>query len=997
MKIKAFEEAYNKLNPEQRKAVDTIDGPVMVIAGPGTGKTQILTLRIANILLKTDMGPEQILALTFTESGVASMRKRLVELIGSPAYQVTISTFHGFANDVIKNNPEEFPHIIGSRSITEIDQISLIEEIVVEREFEKLKPFGDTFYFVQAINGAISNLKREGVSVEVFTEMVTRAEKEFKEIEDLYYDSGVHKGKMKGKYRDLEKQIIKNKELAEAYGQYQELLRERKLYDYNDMIMETLRALAHNEDLLLRLQEEYQYLLVDEHQDTNNAQNKILELLASHFAPRPNLFVVGDEKQSIFRFQGASLENFYYFKELYPEAELITLKENYRSQQQILDSTRSLISSEVALHSNVLFEQKPINLYAFSKSAVEYYFLARDIRQKIESGIAPEEIAVLYRNNKHAFPLANIFEKMSIPFRIESDSDLFTETSVKKLLIIMRAVAEYGNDRALSDMLHLDLFAVSPLDVFKLIRVVSQKKKYSLFDCIADEKILSDIELENKEALLEVHSKLAHWVKQSRNSGLVQLLEHFLRESNLLQEIISADNSQEELDILDSFFNEIRALVATNPEARLEDFFKYLETVREHNISVNKKKTVGKPGFVRLMTAHRSKGLEFEYVYILGVVNGVWGNKRRIDKLALLPNVYKLTEKEEEENLDTNDDERRLFYVALTRAKKHIVLTYSQENEDGREQLPSQFIQEIGEDFIVIIDSAEIEKALENERGELLKQVPTRHKQSLKDSSFVTDLFHKQGLSVSALNNYLSCPWKYFYRNLVRLPEPFQPHLMYGTAVHAALEQLFKKLRHDDVLSKEQFTNFFVQRMETEPFIEKDRERYLDRGKEALSGWYDEYGNRWITNTLTELTIRGIELTSDITLAGKLDKLEFLSDHEVNVVDYKTGKSKTRNQILGKTKSGDAGVWRQLVFYKLLLDHFKEGTFDMVSAEVDFVEPNPKNGKYRKEKFIVEKEDVEDLVEIIKTVAEEIMSLSFWDKHCNDGECEYCVLADLVR
>jgi len=995
MKTKVFEEAYKSLNKEQKEAVDTIEGPVMVVAGPGTGKTQILSLRIANILLKTDIEPENILALTFTESGVASMRKRLAELVGSPAYQVSISTFHGFANNVIKENPEEFSRIIGSRSITEIDQMSIIEEIILETDLDILKPFGDTLYYTRSINSSINELKREGVSVEEFKDIVEKSEKEFKAIDDLYNEKGAHKGKMKGKYKLLEKQITKNRELSSVYERYQEKLEENKYYDYNDMIMEVLRELEENEDLLLRLQEEYQYVLVDEHQDTNNAQNKILELLSSHFAPNPNLFVVGDEKQSIFRFQGASLENFNYFRKLYPEAKLITLKQNYRSQQTILDSAHSLITGEVALEASVAIDSKPIDLYAFSSPKIENFFIAHDISQKIEAGVEPHEIAVLYRDNKDSFNIADSLEKFGIPFKIESDSDIFSSPKVKKFLILARAVNKYGDDRALSDMLHLNLFDVKPLDVFKVIRSASQKRKYSLFDVLSKDKMLSELELEDKEALLEVYSKLEYWVKQSKNTDLIKLLEEILRESGLLQEILSSDDVQNDLDSLDSFFDEVRSIVSTNPDATLEDFFSYIDTVREHNLYIKKKKSSGREGFVRLMTAHRSKGLEFEYVYIVNMHNGKWGNKRRIEPLKLLPEVYMLTDGSVE--ADSNDDERRLFYVAITRAKKHVTLTYSKENEEGKEQVPSQFIEEIDQKMISIIDSSEIEEDFENRRIEFLEKHPKPKNQNLKDKEFVKDLFTKQGLSVSALNNYLSCPWKYFYRNLVRLPEPQQSHLMYGTAVHDALEHLFKKLRFDESLSKEDFVEYFKKRLNTEPLSDDDLDRYLNRGEEALSGWYDEYGDRWITNTLTEFSIRGIELAPDIKLTGKLDKLELLSEREVNVVDYKTGKPKTRNQILGKTNSGDANIWRQLVFYKLLLDNFKDGKYEMTSAEVDFVEPDPKNNKYRKEKFIVENEDVEELIETIKIVSEEILTLSFWEKRCDDNECEYCNLASLIK
>src|SRR3989344_416432 len=288
-----FSKHYIRLNTRQKEAVETIEGPVMVVAGPGTGKTEILTLRIANILLKTDVGPEAILALTFTEAGVFAMRQRLAGIIGSPAYEVEINTFHGFCNDVISRYPEEFPHIIGAKNITEIEQVKLLEEVIDKSRLKELKPFGDKFYYLRPGLAAIKELKREGLSPEDLSALAKKEEKSLLEIDDLRHEKGPHKGKIKGVYLKLQKQIAKNTELAVLYANYQQALLKNRFYDYDDMIMEVLQALSSNENLLRILQEQYQYMLLDEHQDTNLAQNKVVELLAS-FHANPNIFAVGD-------------------------------------------------------------------------------------------------------------------------------------------------------------------------------------------------------------------------------------------------------------------------------------------------------------------------------------------------------------------------------------------------------------------------------------------------------------------------------------------------------------------------------------------------------------------------------------------------------------------------------------------------------------------------------------------------------------------------------
>ncbi len=646
-----FEEEYKKLNSAQREAVDMIEGPVMVIAGPGTGKTQILTLRIANILKCTDTAPEQILALTFTEAAVANMRKRLASLIGSQAYQVAIHTFHGFAEHIINTYPEYFPRIIGSRPITEVDQVGVVKDLIEEKNipFVLLRPYGDRYLYVRDIVSSIGELKREGISCERFAELVAAEERAYENIPDKVHAKGAHIGKVKGEYLKLEKLIAKNKELGVMYSAYEKVLAEGKLYDFTDMIMEVLRALSDNAGLLQILQEEYQYMLVDEHQDTNNAQNKILELMA-RFHSSPNLFVVGDEKQAIFRFQGASLENFYYFRDMYSDAKLIALSENYRSTQSILDSAESLIASQKSLAAKSNHSESKIKIAEFAKTDEELYFVATDIKEKIKSGVTASEIAVLYRNNADAFPMANILAKMNIPYTIESDQDLFSEPDVAKFIAVLRAIHEYGNNEILATALHVDLWGIAPLDVYRVIRSAYDVRgndetatKITLYDFLLDKASLARVPLENKTALENMFSRLSDWVSESHNEPLLPFLERVMTESGLLDSILKGPALEERMDALSNLFDEARKIIARKSGATLADFFTYIDTIREHNLFIRRRKGTLDKNKVRLMTVHRAKGLEFEYVYIIHAYAGHFGDKRNVERLKLIDRVYQLT------------------------------------------------------------------------------------------------------------------------------------------------------------------------------------------------------------------------------------------------------------------------------------------------------------------------------------------------------------------
>lgn len=1008
MPEKKFEELYAKLNAAQREAVDAVEGPVMVVAGPGTGKTQMLTLRIANILKKTDTAPSSILALTFTESGVASMRRRLAEIIGSSAYSVVINTFHGFCNDVIKNYPEQFPLIVGSQSITEVDQINILEEAIEELPLQNLKPFGDPMYYLRSILSGINELKREGVDMGKFADGIKKEQKDFDTISDLYYDSGAHRGKMKGKYQDLLKRIKKNEDLAEVYRYYEAALEKAKLYDYSDMIMEVLTALSKNPDLLLILQEQHQYILVDEHQDTNTAQNRIIELLCN-FHANPNVFVVGDEKQAIFRFQGASLENFLYFKKLYPEARLVILEDNYRSTQAILDPAHSLIPGAKKLKANAPYENQKIQLYAFSRPEAELYFLAKDISKKIDKGTEPHEIAVLYRDNRDVFPVAKMLEKFGVPFSIESDQDILGDVDVKKIIFLLRAIHEFGSQDALAEAMHIDFLGIEPLDIYKIIQYAN-KSKISLYEVVSSEDVLNSLTLAKKEKITEFYKNLSGWKIASKNKGLTDFFEELVRESGFLAYALAHKEPISILDKLNGLFDEVKGLAERHKSYGLKDFLEYIDTLLAHNVLVKKSLSSHLVKQVRLMTAHKSKGLEFEYVYIVNVFDGHWGNKRRPDYLPLPERIFSLFDDkaidpvrsrpaegtattalgQPTSNGVNNDDERRLFYVALTRAKKGVIITYAKESANKREQLPAQFMGEITADFIETKESEPYEKEFAA-RKEILFAPSRVSEVDIKNKEFIGEIFLRNGLAVTALNNYLECPWKYFYTNLLRIPKAPSKHQMYGIAVHNALKDFFNSFK-ERTPEKELLLNKFRHYLNLQPLNERDLSDSLKKGLRVLDGYYENYHTAWRTHALTEFNISGILLTPEIRLTGKIDKIEILEGGpQVNVVDYKTGKPKTRGEIEGSTKNSNGDMKRQLVFYNLLLDRFENGKFKMVGGDIDFIEPDEK-GRYKKEGFIIQKEEITELEELLKKVSSEILNLEFWDKTCSEKDCKFCAL-----
>ena len=968
-----FQTLYKRLNIAQKRAVDIIEGPVMVIAGPGTGKTSILTLRIANILQDTDTSPENILALTFTESGAYAMRKKLVGIIGTAGYKVNINTFHGFCNEVIKQYPERFPRIIGSTAITDIDQIALMEKIIELTELEMLKPYGDVFFYVKPALSEIRNLKREAIGIDDFKILIEKQENDFEEIPEKVHAKGAHKGKMKGEFIKLKEKIEKNKELLKLYSAYEKALIKEKFYDFEDMIVEVIKTLRKDADLLLMLQESYQYIMADEHQDANNAQNAVLELL-SNFHKNPNLFIVGDEKQAIFRFQGASLENFLYFKKLYPEAELVHLEENYRSTQPILDASHSLISNNTmpAGHQRIALKSKSekgkelIRIIEVPNFDAENSFLVKDIQEKIKSGTAPDEIAILYRDNKDAFPIAHAFEKTSIPFRIESDNDILKDENIRKLLIIFESINDLADQEKLGKVLFVDFFKLDAIDIYKAFEQTRKDKK-ALIDTVT-------------EKFPDISKKLSSWATVAQNKPFIELFEIIIRESGYLEFSLSSTDSLERMATLEAFFGELRNMAGARKEYYLKDFIEHLERVREHGILTKTGKGIMKTG-VRLMTAHKSKGLEFEYVYIVGAYDGHWGNKTR--------RTYFNTNAIAGSSADGNiDDERRLFYVALTRARKIVTISYAKTGNEGRELLPTQFISEISDEFKKLESIENLSKNISDITFHFKESI-VHERYEINNKEYLQNLFLEQGLSVTALNNYLKCPWEYFFVNLVRLPKAQSKHQMYGTAVHETLKTFFDKYREEQDMDVKGLLELFEFNLNKTLLSPLDSTDSLKKGKEALKDYFEAYKGTWNRHLLTEYSIRGVHLKVsqeigqfDLLLKGNLDKVEMINEHDVNVVDYKTGKRKSENK---------ENYLRQLTFYKLLLELDEKKRYAMKSGELDFIEPDDK-GKYKKDRFEISDEDVENLKKLLQEKAVEIYNFDFWEKDCGEKDCEYCRL-----
>jgi len=971
-----------KLNQKQLEAVKTIEGPVIVLAGPGTGKTQTLAARIAEILKKTDTPPDGILALTFSDAGAVAMKERVVEMIGATGYYVNITTFHSFCSEIIASNREEFVSARDLEPLSDLERIDLFREILDETSWKIIKPFNAPYYYVRALKKAIQDLKREGVSSEDLESMISSRAGE--------RSTGVG-------ITINERNKQKLQELLLVYKKYQEKLEERSRFDFEDMINLVVDKFEKDKDFLLKFQERFLYILVDEFQDTNSAQNRVVELLAEYWKEKANIFVVGDPDQSIYRFQGASLENVLSFEKSYPKAKIIDLKNSYRSSQLILNASNELIAkNKLKIGQNIKplkkqtkWLEEKIKLAELASGTVEELFIAQEIKKLIQEGVKPEEIAVIYRNNADAGGLAKMLAREGINFEIEGGMNVLEDFDINRLLLMLKTISSInktGSDTDLFSLMHQPWFKLNELEILKLSRLASQKK-IDLFEAILDSR-------QESKALKSWLKQLINWKKAGMKMTLGAWIEQAMHESGFLQWMLADKGAIEKLNRLNSFFGEVKRLERTKKEVSPDEFLSMIETMKEERVEIREEDLDIRTKAVRLMTAHRSKGQEFRVVFISRCVDKAWGNNQRPELIKLPEGILKHSNLEKKEK---NEDERRLFYVALTRAKEKVYISWAKAYwRDGRKKstVMSMFVEELKEEFKIKIKAKEWE--LEKAMKILFKKDPVKTKsfEQAKKEAFLKKIVKEMKISVTGLNTYLKCPYQFKLNNLLRIPRIKERPLVFGTVIHFALEQYFGKMIEDGKgPSKKYLLKQLEKALDREVLTKKELGEMIEKGKRVLGEYFDNYCDSWEKPLMVEQFFgygwAQIYL-DDIPLVGKVDKVELIDQktRAVRMIDYKTGRAKTRNEIEGKTQNSTGDYKRQLVFYKLLSDLDRRLKLNMVEGEMNFVESNQR-GKFRKERFEINKEEVNELKKLIKETMKKIRNLEF---ECTKDhkECQWC-------
>lgn len=988
-----FEAALQKLNPAQRRAVEAIDGPVMVIAGPGTGKTQILTLRIANILLKTDTKPEEVLALTFTESGVRAMRERLVRFIGAEAYHVPIHTFHSFAGELIKRYPDAYDAIVGGRPASELEKIRIIERILDDTSFKRLRPHGDPTYYVKPVLQAIATLKKEYISADVFAQSINKQEQALSELPKVH-EKGAHKGKVRGDYLEAEKSLEKNLELLAIYRQYTAALKADRLYDFEDMILDTIAALEANQEMLFDIQEQYHYILADEHQDVNQSQNRLIELIASYHE-HPNVFVVGDEKQAIYRFQGASLDNFLYFSDVYKGAKTIELIENYRSDQAILDAAHETIKTtdptlmplRVPLTAAQSFD-KELSVGGFSHTTLEEAYVVSEIKNELAKGTSASEVVVIVRTNREVELFTSHLRKAGVTVTPSADSDVLLHPLMQQIMMLLRVAVDPADEVALAELLHAPYLGLKTSDVITLLQ--ARKHKQTLRMLIGDEALLATLPLQNPELILKVSKLYTEAAKLSVTKSAAEVTEYLLSQSGLL-DFVMAHEPHSGAAVVRRVYDEIEGMCVRREAQSLKEVVAQFALLKEYGLTLEAPLLKSTTDAVQVMTAHKAKGLEFEVVVIPHLTDNVWGGSR--GRAAAFDLPIRKHEVEDEKAL-TEDDERRLLYVALTRAKRRLLCTFAAVGIDGREFTPSRFLATL-DSHLTRCEISDFETSFEP----LLGLHPAA--KTPLGAEFLTSALSQRGWSATAFNNYKKSPWEFIYKNVLQIPNIKTPELQFGTAIHSVLERVVqtwvkqKAVPKDAVIEK-----WLKETLEKNALSDSEFTRLHERGMKAVFGYLSTLqaalssgSNAWSEYSVTATLPTGIEDFPEVVLTGNFDRLDIGSDGNViRVVDYKTGKPKTRGEIEGTTKTSDGNYKRQLVFYALLLSLQTDERLVTRNTLLSFVEPDAK-GVVHEEAFTITDEEISALKAELILATQAVVSGECLEVVCDPEKSSYCHLA----
>lgn len=973
----AYRQALAALNPEQRRAIETIDGPVMVVAGPGTGKTQVLALRIAHILDSTDTPADGVLCLTFTNAGVKAMRERLLRLIGPTATKVRIATFHAFALDVI----EEFYELLGEGAVPELLEeaasVALFDELLLSREWKYLRPRANPSMYYRDLKSLIGLLKRDRITADTFRTQVQVEIDRISQDPTSMSSRGETKGQLKKEAQTRIESLSRSLEVADFFELYESFKKESALIDYNDVLTLLVRIVEESEDAAASIRERYLYVHVDEHQDSTGIQNDFLKTVWQD-EEKPNIFVVGDDRQLIYGFGGASLAYFEGFKSAFGKAELITLTHNYRSTQVVLDAAETLLQSSMTTEKLIGSTDTAHNLRLIECDYPRDEILRAglDIQAKIEDGVDVNHCAILVPKNYQVKEAVEILRGLGLPVASVSSIRLFEISDTKRLRTILEAVARPFDPISLGRTL-LDPLTGIPAIKSHAFLAATNARKLTITDILSSD----DAEMAAWGAQLQ------EWVTLAAITDAYGLIQTIGTEV-FLKDVSDDEVLRRRVEIIRTLLHLALSQTKHQGQPMLLDFLVFIDRLESYGEDIPLAVFGAQEG-VKVLTLHGSKGLEFESVWIAHMdERSLMGSRRAAFALPL-----EIDALQQENAIDVA---KRQLYVAMTRAKQHLAISYARTSYSGGDQDLASIILELPESVF------ERESRVESEQV-ILAQSPTTYvtraeaeevDQIERIKALVANEYDKKKVSVTMLNNFFECPRKWYFRNLLQLPEPLNDSLHVGNVVHETIEYILRggtDIEHELLRTAQiEARNDDVQAT-----------RFVSQARPIIQTWQSTYATELVRPFDVEKNLSYHDGDfAHLTITGKIDVVESIITDEVRVTDWKTGSTKTSGEIEKVDDEGRMSTYlRQLSMYSYLIDGVSKGNTSVSESRLVFLEAKP-GDKNAIQSRKISKDEIVRLRQDIKDYDMYIKDGSWINRPCTTktygaGEvCEYCAMAE---
>ena len=983
-----FREDLKKLNKEQLSAVKHGDGPLLVVAGAGTGKTTVLINRLAYLVMEKNIKTDEIFLATFTEKAVGEMVERADKILPYGYVDLWINTFHGFGERILKEHALDIGLSPDFKLLDETAQWVFIKKNLDLFNLSYYAPAGNPNKFIKELLKHFSRLKDENIEPEEYSKYYQDLEKK------------VEKDKIGDLDISDELEIEKLKELSEAYVVYNKLLVENNYLDFADLINCTIKLFKTRPNILKIYQEKFKYLMLDEFQDTNYSQYELIKILAGKKA---NLMVVGDDDQSIYKFRGASISNIMQFKDDYPEAKEIVLGRNYRSKQEILDLAYKFISHnnpnrlEVKLGINKKLKSyynpenkslEAVSAYNFLNESDELSFVSSKILEIYKQD--PEcnwlDFAILTRTNDSANKYSKELSRLNIPNLFVSLKGLYYKPIILDICSYFRLLDNYRESSALFRVLNMEEFKISYTDLQNIISE-AKKKYWSLFEALQNiDKIrgvnpLSIAKIEKLLNLVNAHSIIARDQKPSH------VFVKFVYDSEILKNL-NHEKDKEIFSYINQFYQKIKKFEEGDDTLRLKDFMELLDFELEAGDFGRLKNDFADVDSVKVMTVHSAKGLEFKHVFICDLVERKFPSDNRSDKINIPEELIK------EKNISAEDfhieEERRLFYVALTRAKESLHLTSAKDYGGAREKRPSVFLKEADVNLIesekINFEELEILKDIrvleEQNEGEFLLK-----KEELKLPSY---------FSFSQFASFDKCPLQYKYAHLLKVPVPIEKYnLTFGKVIHNVLyhfllpilqgenkmqANLFAdKKKIEENIKLEKILSLYEDNWQDEGYENLEaRDNYKEKGKNILISFYSSL----IENNLPNIYFLEKDLRfkfKNNTIIGRIDRIDKLENNKFEIIDYKTGNAK-------ETLSTDDK--KQLILYKIMIENVLD--IEVEKMTYYYLEAGEKLS------FIAKDKEVEKTLEWLDNSISEINKKEFLPKP-SSFNCSFCDFRDICE